>query len=510
LAVPLVVSLGLGLYRLGLPEPHVDFRTVEGVFAPPWLDFLADFLTPDGLYGGVYPPVYFVLAKAYGGLVGSDLVSLRTLSVLALAALVVVSWCGFPLLATRTSPLLRFWFVLAVATSPAHIWWAQTAKYVMWLYLIYAIAILASLRFLFRPDRRSAVLLVLSFILLFGTHYVSFFFILSSFVAMASIGLLTRDRRLLRALVRAGAFAALLTVPVLPAVVSSLLLQRGGYQTQFNQEMTPGNLARALVVDWNFGHALLPKGGGFLGLHQAIASFRSSSTLDTDTLKYLSPAIIAAGVSAVGFAHAGLGAFHDSEARRKAFYVVAVIALTLLFSATKGLVNRFTYFGFGTWCTLAFLAIGWGAGRSRKGPLVLGGGILALNAFSLGNYYSNLELKYPGARIIADYLRDSADGVELVIVDRWIVETRDSPPERENLPPELAFEMVDSAVALRAAEDRGVTLAFLAGTIEELQRELENQEPQTPVTWTYLRSFDSMESRERSIHLYRFVEAAPR
>jgi hypothetical protein len=509
LVIPLLVSLALGFYGLSVPESHVDFGTIQGVFPPSWLDFTMDFLTPSGIYGGVYPPAYFVLVKAYGSVVGTDLVSIRILSVLAFAGLVVVSWHGLPLLTKHPSPMLRFWFALSVATSPAHVWWAQTARYTIWLYLFYAVAMLASLKFLSEPGKRSARFLILAFLLLFCTHYVSFFFIAASFAVMGSVALWTHHYQLLRTLARYGAVAVLVTLPILPSVVFSTLSQRGGYHTQYDEKMTPASLLRATVMDWNFGNSLLPRGGGFLVFRRSIASIRCGSTLEIAALRYVSPAIVATILLSAALGYAGVRAGGDREAREKACYVTSVVVLTLLLSAMKGLANRFVYFGFGTWCTLAFLVIGWGAQRSLKLPFLLGGGMLALNSLSLVNYYSNLELKYPGMGVIAKDVGSHAYGASLLIVDRWIVETRNSPLERDRMPPGVQVTVADSEVVLRMVENQGVALAFLAGTREELERELRSQERETNVSWAYIRSFDSMESRERSIHLYRFDEHTP-
>lgn len=502
LAVPLVLSLLLGFFRLGVAEPHVDFFTVLAAIPPRWSEFAWDFLTPSGIYGGVYPPLYFAIAKAYGVVAGTDLVALRMLSVFFLGMLVVVSWWGFPLLARRPSPMLRLWFATAVATAPAHIWWAQTAKYTMLLYLMYAIAMLAALRFLERRDSVAASWLALAMLGVFATHYVGFFFIAANALVLTLTAAVRRDRKMLRTLARAGAAAAVLSVPALPAVIQSLLWQRGGYHAIYDASMRPPDLLRAGLMHWNFGYSLLPRGGGFL-LTKQILFEGGDSALDLWRLAYLGPAIVGFTLLALSLGHAGTNAYRDPDSRTKATYLVGVVVLSLLLSATKGLAGRYVYLGFGTWCTLTFLAVGWSTCKSLRLPLALGAGILALNGLSLAFYYGNLHLKYPGSRIVVEYLRDHVDPANpapRVLVDSWISETRGSPLKVESLAG-VDIQVVDSAAVLAEAGPF-VTLAFLAGTREKVEQKLAAQEGEG-VRWRHLESFESMESRERSIHLYR-------
>jgi 4-amino-4-deoxy-L-arabinose transferase-like glycosyltransferase len=503
LAGPLVLSLLLGFWRVGVAEPHADFFTVLAAFPPRWSEFARDFLTPSGIYGGVYPPLYFAIAKAYGSIAGANLVALRMLSVLFLGTLVVVSWWGFPLLARRPSPMLRLWFATAVATAPAHIWWAQTAKYTMMLYLMYAVAMLAAFRFLQRRDSVSASWLALAMLGVFATHYVGFFFIAANALLLTVTAAMKRDRKMLRTLARAGAAAAVLSIPALPAVIQSLLWQRGGYHALNDASMRPLDLLRAALMHWNFGYSLLPRGGGVLLTKQVLFQV-GDGALDLSRLPYLGPAIVGIVLLALSLGHAGWHAYRDPDSRTKALYLVGVVGLSLLLSATKGLSGRYVYLGFGTWATLAFLAVGWSTCRNVRLPLALGGGILALNGLSLAFYYETLHLKYPGSRIVVEYLREHADTANpapRVLVDSWIVETRGSPLEMVRVPVGVEVRVVDSAAVLGEAGPSG-NLAFLAGAREAVEQNLATQEA-GGVRWRHLESFESMESRERSIHLYR-------
>ncbi|MGH9337572.1 MAG: hypothetical protein ACRD21_27805, partial [Vicinamibacteria bacterium] len=323
---PMLLAVLLGGYGLEVSEPHTDVTTVLDVFPPSWGELALDFLTPEGIFGGTYPPLYFFIAKAYGSIAGTDLVTLRMLSVIVLAGLVAVSWYGFAILTPSPSPWLRLWFTLAVASSPAHLWWAQTAKYTMFLYLAYAVAALAALHFLERRSAGSAAFLAFSFFAVFLTHFVSFFFIAATALTLVFIAVRMGDRNLLRTLIRYSAVAAVVTLPFLPAVVQSLIWQRGGYHAAYDEVMSPSNLMRAAIMEWNFGSSLLPSGGG---LHRLGETWRLA--LEGDVIRalepfaYISPAILAAALLAVSLAHAGARAYRDPEARRKAFFLAAVL-----------------------------------------------------------------------------------------------------------------------------------------------------------------------------------------
>ena len=63
----------MGLYQVGVGESHPDLSSLNLLKDNSFFDLLIQFSTADGLYGGFYPPLYFILAKIYGEIFGYSL-----------------------------------------------------------------------------------------------------------------------------------------------------------------------------------------------------------------------------------------------------------------------------------------------------------------------------------------------------------------------------------------------------------------------------------------------------
>lgn len=508
----LVLSLGLcaaaSVFRIGESEPHADIYQVRSLFRVTWGELLRDFLTPDGLFGGYHPPLYFVIAKAYGSIIGTSLVSLRLLSVIALLVLVWISWCSYPLLSGSSDWRLRLWFSLAVGLSPAHIWWAQTAKYTMWLYLFYALSMVAGIGILQSQSRRTVVLFSLSAAALVSAHYLGIFLVAGHYIVLGAAAALLRDRGLFRGLVLSAALMAGLLAPILPTFYEAVRLREAdGLHVEYDEPFSVPNVLRGVLKQWNFGYSLSPEGGGLEGVRDLLGGLRrlDAARVASGWRKAAGP-LCAGGLLGLCLLQAGRLVLHaEPSLRRRALYVAAVPALAMALSLIRGLPNRFVYLGFGTWCTSAFLAIAWSARKRLGGTLWLATGVLALYGVSLVSYYRDLDLKYPGIRLVTTYLDANKSEFDLALIDDWITIRRGTALPATLGSPTIRTEYFQSynPFPVRFLENRRV-VAFIAGepaAAESLMVSVRKEHP--GFRWTLLRSWISMENSGRSIHAYR-------
>ena len=507
LLLALLVPISLALFRIHVSEPHADVGVVQGVFEPTWSKFMLDFFNSEGIYGGTYPPLYHLVAKAYGTVFGTSIVHLRVLSVIAFAGLVFLSWYSYPLLTKSRDTRLRLWFTLAVGMSPAHIWWAQTAKYTMWLYLLYAASIVAALRLVQNRSLQSAIVSSLAVCAVIYTHYVGFFFAAAHFCALGLLSAWRRDRILIRRVLLSAVLVSMLTAPLLPTVYqANKLREQEGYSSTYNKLTELGNIIHGIVITWNFGYSLVPEHRTQANVSKLLESIWEGDFIEAfSTLRYAFLPFCAAIVLGISVFHAARHVLQSKSSRVNAAYIIIVSLLTFIFSLTKGMSDVFMYFGFGTWCTLALLAIGCGSCKGFKIPLLLGSCILLLFAVSLWKYYQLIDCKYPGARLVTEYLNDHKSNFKLALVDDWILSVRGTPLHRNELPSDISVHVVPSvsSISLELLTN-SETVAFFGGNLESIQSSLTEKKADHPgFSWVLVQSWESLERPGRSIHVFR-------
>jgi len=506
LLLALLVPISLALFRIHVSEPHADVGVVQGVFEPTWSEFLLDFFNSEGIYGGTYPPLYHLVAKAYGTIFGASLVHLRVISVIALALLVFLSWYSYPLLTKSRDTRLRLWFVLAVGISPAHIWWAQTAKYTMWLYLLYAASIVAALRFMQNRSLRSALVSSLAVGAVIYTHYVGFFFAAAHFCALGLIAAWRRDRILFRRVLLSALLVSMLVAPLLPAVYqANKRLELQGAFSKYDTSVELRDVIHGIIVAQNFGYSLVSEHRTQANASKALESmWKGDFTEAFSALWYILLPFCAALLLGISVLHATAHVVQSNSSRMNAAYITIVLLLTFIFSLTKDIPDRFVYFGFGTWSTLAFLVIGWGNSTRVKVPLLLGSCILLLFAVSLGTYYQHLDRKYPGARLVKEYLNKHKGDLKVAMVDERIKD-RGAHLHRNELPSDISVHIVPSASSIPLEFlTNSETVAFFKGYLESIQSSLTEKKADHPgFSWTLLQSWESLERPGRSSHVFR-------
>ncbi|MGH9334685.1 MAG: hypothetical protein ACRD21_13165, partial [Vicinamibacteria bacterium] len=457
-------------------------------------------------------PLYFMTAKALGAVFGQSLPALSAVSVLSLALLVLISWFGAGVIVDSPRPWIRFWFALAVGTSPAHVWWAQTPKYMMLLYAMYALSLAMGLAFLRKGRWYLAVLAALSTAAVIYTHYVGFFFAAAQFFVLSVAVLWRRDWNLGGKLVAAGCATGLLVAPLLPTVWQATNLRdEEGYNEFYEQSFRPSTFVRGYLMEWNFGYGLLPDKRGVDSLERVASGIaRGDLSALMTSLSRVILALVAAAVLGAALANAAFWAYREPSVRLPVVYLAAVAALTFCSSYALGLADRFGYLGYGTWCTLAILTAGFAATKWVRLAVVLQVAILGIHAASLTAYYSNLDRKYPGTRVIGRFLDEREEAIDQVVIDDWIWNVRSAPHNREPLPSRFQLSVVESATDIPNLHLSDGAFAFLAGLREDIEAELEETRSGMPgLSWKHARSWESLEKRERSIHAYVVGRAEP-
>lgn len=509
LLLALLVSISLALFCIHVSEPHADVGVAQGVFKLTWTQLLLDFFNPEGIYGGVYPPLYNLVAKAYGTIFGASIVHLRVLSVIALALLVFLSWYSYPLLTKSRDTRLRLWFILAVGISPAHIWWAQTAKYTMWLYLLYAASIVAALRFLQNRSLQSSIVSSLAVCAVIYTHYVGLFFVAAHFCALGLLSLWRQDRILIRRVLLSALLVSILIAPLLPTVYqANKQLELQGAFSRYDAPVKLSDVIHGIIVAQNFGYSLIPEHRTQANALKALASIRKADFAEAlPAVWHVFLPFCAALLFGINVFHAAAHVVHSDSSRVAATYIIIVLLLTFIFSLTKdNIPNRFVYFGFGTWCTLAFLVIGWGNSAKLNVPLILGSCMLLLFAVSLGTYYQHLDRKYPGARLVKEYLNNHKGNLKVVLVDDWIRNRgTHTHLHRNELPSDISVHIVPSASSIPLElMINSETVAFFGGNLESIQSSLTEIKKDHPgFSWGLVHSWESLERPGRSIHVFR-------
>lgn len=504
LAIPIFISLTLTLNGIKVGEPHVDVYQIQGVFEPSWIELVTDFFTPEGLYGGFQAPIYFLLAKAYGSFLGTSIPQLRLFSVIALVGLVLLSWISFPIISRSQNVYIRFIFVLLVGISPAHIWWAQTAKYNMWFYFISASSIVAALWFIQKGGIFQLSLFSFAIAATIYTHYFGFILAISQYFFLGILALNKRKKVWFSRLIISGVLVGVLVAPLLPVVYQATKL-RSEEEYHFTEQIIDlSNVIRGVIVEWNFGYSLISSYGTMSKLSTLVQSIIKLDLPHAISVLQDNLALILLAVMIVGFStlFTLLQTFKDKDSFINAIYVLSVPFLGLVISQLTHLSFRFSYLGIGIWCFLAFFAIGWS--RTKRLWMLVANVIVILFLFivSLNTYYKNLEFRYPGSGLIVQYLNEQNQDVETVIIDKWITRNRGTKVTLEQIPSGIQlYEINGMSEILPILSQNKSALAFLAGNIKEVTSELDTFSSENQnISWSLIKSWTSLMQSERSIH----------
>jgi hypothetical protein len=505
LAIPLLLALILGFFRLGVGEQHVDVYQVQDVFKQSWVDLIRDFFTPDGLYGGFQAPVYFLLAKAYGELFGNSNTQLALVSVVALGLLVGLSWYAYPLLTESNNRRVRFIFTLLVAASPVHIWWAQTAKYTLWFELTCVLSLVAGLQFIQKQNNRSAVLFALSIVLVIYTHYFGLIFAVAQFGILGGLALYRRDRQWLYRTSGAGAMAGALIAPLLPVVFQATQLREAEQYHFVDATISASSIVRGVIVEWVFGYGLLSGGENLSGLAHAYADLTAGNIQAALGPLFQVSVVLCAGlILFAALTYTAIQIFRRRAASVQAIYLSAVLLTTFILAQIVHFSFRFSYLGVGTWCILACCAIGWSSARRAYAPALFVTVMLVLYSISLNVYYRNMHYRYPGMGLVVDYLDAHQSDVQSAVIDKWIVDVRGTDHEYR-LPQSVSIYQVDSPSAIEPSNLVGhSTVAFLAGRWKQVRQNLDAMKSENPsFSWVLVETWPSLEASDRSIHVVR-------
>jgi len=505
-----IISVLLGIFRIGIGEQHVDVYQVMGVFRLSWQQLITDFFTqPTGLYGGFQAPIYFLLAKAYGSLFGSDVVQLAVFSVIALVLLVLLSWFAYPLLTKDVNQRLRFLFVFLVAASPVHIWWAQTAKYNMWFTLISAISFVTGLWFIQKRDISRLILFTISVAAVIYTHYFGFVFLAAQFCTLGLLALYRRDKSFAYRIIVAGVLVLILIAPLLPVVFQATRLRQAEQYHFTEQTIGASNIISGVLVEWIFGFGLISNHGAGMQIAQAFQIALKGRIIQAVVLlKDTSIPMLAASILVFATLYTVYQVIKQESIRENAVYIVGVPLLAFAFSQVAHIAFRFSYLGVGTWCILAFVAIGLPHAKRSIVPLSFAIGMILLYAVSLTTYYQNMDLRYPGMGLVANCLNDHATDFQVVLIDRWIIDNRGTDHEY-HLPSQFPLYKIETVSDIPWAKIQHTkTVAFLSGRPEQVQSNLNALKATTPdFSWKWLESWTSLEMSERSINVLQITYA---
>ncbi len=156
------------------------------------------------------PPLYYVLAWAWGSVFGTDEVGLRSLSALFGTATVPVAYLAG---ARLRGPRVGLVVAALVSVNPMLVWFSQEARVYALFALLSAVSFLAFVAALRHPGRRAMLLWALASALALAAHYFAAFLIIPEAALLFLAG---RERRslLIASLVLAAIALALLPLAV--------------------------------------------------------------------------------------------------------------------------------------------------------------------------------------------------------------------------------------------------------------------------------------------------------
>ena len=513
LPLALVIGLALGVIGISVPEEHVDSYQVRSVFPVAWKPFLKDFFDPEGLFGGFQAPLYFIIAKLYGSIFGDSTISLRMLSVIAFCGLIALTGTAIPLLKLGRDKWVSTWFIFMIATSPAYIWWAQTAKYNMWFYWISVASLISGVLLLQHPSLPSIVLFCITTGAALYTHYFAFVIALSQFLILILISVFRKDRQLLQSVLICGLVVLILISPLLPTLLSATQARQQEQYHFSEQGINVMDLVRGFFFEWNFSYPLNLNHGLLLQLMQVFAIYQRDGFLQAlKSIQGYAFQLIAIITLSLSLFQVILILRRKPGLAYIAGYIGGVPLLSIAISLAIKFALRFNYLGLGTWSTYAVLAIGWHNYRRRRSLIIAMGALLwILQMLSLKNYYTHLDLKYPGMKVVVDHFKSQPSQCESVFIDSWIKDVRGSRSSSLlMMPSNLKVQMISKIEEIQLPEPhqkcvdvvlsgrREVAVSQLASFISE----------QGNYCCHLVESWPSMEIPERSIHIFR-VETLP-
>ncbi len=516
LVLPLFVGAFLGLYQIEAAEAHVDSGIAPTVMTFSWRRLIWDFFDPgepDGPednYGGMYPPLYYVSVKAFGSVFGGTEPEMRYFSFGAQILLILLAWLSFPLFVRGKRPWLRLLLTLAVASAPAHIWWAQVTKYIHFYTLLQALSLVAGVAFLRKQTAIRAGLVAVSLLALAYTHYMSFLFAAASYLALGLILLKRKAWRALRQIVLSGVIFTLCVAPLFFVILPShaKLQNRGGFPNLYTDQPAYQPLAvfRDFFVEFNFGPSLTLQPGAFSQLPAALRLGASGQfQLAWRTALPFLPLVL--GIVLLGGAIIfALWQLNKSAAGQKqaAVYLVLVPGLFMVFSPLAGYVIYFPYIGVGTFCTFLLLVMGWSYVKDsqRLWTTFFAVGIFLVFTFSLTTYYRHQDLKYPRVRPAVQLLVEQPEIYQRAIITKWMANENNLRLETGPLPENAEILIAADPFDLDLAElTQPGTVVFLVGPWSELQSQIETLQ----LSYQLIDSWIGLEKGNAQIHAVVFM-----
>jgi hypothetical protein len=519
LAVSLILGAFLGLFQIEAAEAHVDSGIAPAVLDVPWKTLMWDFFDPgepDGPednYGGMYPPLYYVSVRAFGEVFGGEETDLRYFSFAAQMMLIVLAWLSFPVFLDERHPWLRVFLTLAVASAPAHIWWAQVTKYIHFYTFLQALSLMAAVAFFRKQSLERLGLFLLSLLAVVYTHYMGFLFTLASYAALALVLWLQKSRRALLRLVISGLIFVLGVVPLFFVILpsSQKLQNRGGFPNLYPDQAAyqPVALIRDFFIEYNYGPSITRDPGAFSRLPEAVglALQGQPKAAAQAALPYL-PLVVGVIVLGAGLILAFVGMRHGSPNLKYRAAVVALIPLfTMILSPMAGYVIYFPYIGVGTFCTFLLLVMGWARVKVPRWQIsMLAAGILMVFAFSLATYYQNQDLKYPRVRPVVQFMSAHSEMYQTAILPEWLANDFNVRQEIDALPMGAEIMVVEDPLALPASQlTAPEVVVFLVGSWGDVQNQIDDYQVQNPrVQYALLESWIGLEKGNTQIHAVDF------
>jgi hypothetical protein len=467
---------------------------------------------PEDNYGGMYPPLYYVAARAFGSFFGTTERSLRYFSFSVQLILILLTWLSFPILISREHLWLRFFLTLAVASAPAHIWWGQVTKYVHFYTLLQAISLICAAWYLKKQTLGRLTLFVFSLILILYTHYIGFLFAIASYAALAGLLLWRRSFSSLKPLILSGFVLLLCVLPLFFVIIPSnqKLQDRGGFPNLYPDQPAyqPVLLLRDFFTAYNFGPSLTVQPGALDRIPAAIRlAFSGEPDLAWKTIWPYLPLAFGVLFLGLGLAAAVLGLLRSSSPtdRQTAVLFALVPMVFMILSPAAGYVIYFPYIGVGTFCTFVILSLGWKTINKPWVTLTLALGILAVFAVSLTQYYANQDLKYPRIRPVVSLFMEYEGKYDHAVLSAWMANDYNLALEMDRLPESVTYEVAEDPLSLPLDDITSPkTVVFLAGSWDEQVEQLDLLKGLYPdLTYTLLASWVGMEKGNAQIHAVR-------
>ena len=403
----ILLSISLGLYKITVGESHPDFNSLYWLNDISFFELLVHFSSADGLYGGFYPPFYFILAKFYGEIFGYSLISFRLFSLVAYFLTIIFIKEHFYKITKISNNKYLFFFLLLIITSPTYIYAAQTAKYTMWLTFISIVGITYGLIFLEKCDMKSGFLLAIILTIMIYTHYFSTIFSFSIILILFINGIFKKDKSFLKNSIIVSLITFFLIIPILIVQYKAYILRLS--EPYFFQDKEIfyyiTRLVKGLIIESIFGIAFIQE--------HTFSNLLQKRIFNIDTtllfLGFFSTLII--------FCFSVYAAYYDKTLKTKLLYFGGVFFLIILISKLINIRIAFQYIHAITFCIFSTFILILNKFKFKKlvlFPIIV---VLLLNLYSLNNYYSNRKNAYLGIETIENYLDNVKSNYKIYIHD---------------------------------------------------------------------------------------------